>query len=286
MKKLYLYLTMSAALLITTNAKSQCPNPNGLAFPFKYTTQCYVHVVNTLPNADINVYAGVTRINTTEGQTEADGTGTVFYNCSQTITRVLMTKPDGSVCEISGNQIAVLATLPIKLSSFKARIKGNNTAALEWTSSFELQSEKYYVQRSIDGRTYTTIGTVNAAGNSMQALRYNFDDGQLGERAAFYRLQMVDIDGRTEASKAVYVNNKMAASGSFSVFPNPFRSDLQITGITAADVNRKSIRVYNAAGKEFGFTVTGANAITIDANAPRGIYILRVQDKTFKLVKE
>ena len=61
---------------------------------------------------------------------------------------------------------------------------------------------------------------------------------------------------------------------------------MQIVGISAADVNRRSIRLYNAAGKEIGFSVTGSNAITIDASAPSGIYILRVMDKTFKLVKE
>lgn len=286
MKKLYLLFSTVLAL-ITTTATAQCPNPNGFAFPFKYSTQCYVFVTNTLPNADINVYNGATRINTTESQTQADGSGTVFYDCSQNITRVLLTRADGSVCEITGNRIAVLTVLPIKLSDFRVQVKGNSTAAIQWISEFEVNSDKYVVERSLDGETYSPIGTVAAARNSMGKKHYSFDDAQLGDRAAWYRLQMVDIDGRKENTKSIYVNNKRSnAVTSFKVFPNPFRTDVQLVGIGAADVNRRSIRIYNAAGKEIGFTVTGANAITIDANAPRGIYLLRINEKTIKLVKE
>lgn len=286
MKKLYLSFTTVMALLISTIATAQCPN--GFAFPFKYSGSCYVFVTNTLTNADINVYAGVTRINTTEAQTNATGQGTVFFDCSQTITRVVLTRPDGTACEISGANIAVLATLPVKLSDFKARLNGATQATIQWTTEFELESAKYYVQRSIDGTNYTTIGTINAAGNSLESKRYTFDDLQLGERAAYYRLQMVDIDGKSSLSKTIYVNNRKGniGNGPLRVFPNPFKSDLQLVGISASDVNRKGIRLYNVAGKEIGFTVTGANAITIDASAPSGVYVLRVQDKYFKLVKE
>lgn len=288
MKKLYLLLTAVMAL-ITTTTKAQCPNPNGFAFPFKYSGQCYVFVTNTLPNADINVFNGVTKINTTAGQTDAVGQGTAFFNCAQTITRVIMTRADGSVCEISGARIAVLTVLPIKLSDFKAQVKGTSTAAIQWTSEFEVGSEKYVVERSLDGVTYTSIGEVEAAKNSMEKRRYTFDDAELGERAAYYRLQMVDLDGKRDLSKTIYVNNRrstVTGSTTFNVFPNPFKSDVQLIGVNASDVNRKSIRVYNVAGKEIGFTVTGANAITIDASAPRGVYILRVQERTFKLIKE
>jgi hypothetical protein len=287
MKKLYLLLTAVTAL-ITTTTMAQCPNPNGFAYPFKYSGECYVFVTNTLPNADINVFNGTTRINTTEAQTDANGQGSVFFNCAQTITRVIMTTNTSTTCEISGNNIAVLTVLPIKLSDFKAQVKGNSTAAIQWTSEFEVGSEKYVVERSLDGVTYTAIGEVAAAKNSMEKRRYNFDDAELGDRAAYYRLQMVDLDGKKDLSRTIYVNNKRSttAPGTFNVFPNPFKSDVQLVGVNASDVNRKSIRVYNVAGKEIGYTVTGANAITIDASAPRGVYILRVQEKTFKLVKE
>jgi hypothetical protein len=288
MKKFYLIFTTVFALLITTTVSAQCPNPNGLAFPFKYGQGCFVFVTNTLPNADINVYDGVTKINTSAGKTGANGQGSANYDCSHTVTKVLMTLQDGTVCEISGNNIAVLATLPVKLSDFNAKLKGSGAATISWTSEYELESEKYVVQRSVDGRNFVNIGELPSAGSAVERRRYSLDDANLGDNAVFYRLLMVDIDGKTSLSKVIYVNNKKGSfgKGTLKIFPNPFKSDLQLIGISAADVNRRSIRLYNVAGKEIGFTVTGANAISIDANAPSGVYVLRVNDKTFKLVKE
>jgi hypothetical protein len=281
MKKIYLLLLAVTALYSASTA--QCPN--GFAFPFKYNG-CYVFVTGTLPNADISVYSGVQRINTTEAQTNSNGQGTVFFDCNQTITRVILTTSTGTVCEISGANIAALAVLPVKLSDFRVQVKNNNTAAIQWASSFELDSYKYIVLRSTDGINYIPVSEVLASGNSMKTQGYKFDDITLGNGAAFYRLKMVDIDGRSELSKVVYINNKKGAGGTLSVFPNPFRGDIQLVGITTSDINKRSIRVYSIGGKEINYSVTGANAITIDPSVPRGVYILRVKEQTYKLVKE
>jgi hypothetical protein len=286
MKKLYLLFMAVTAFITTTTA--QCPNPNGKALPFNYPTECYVYVTMTLPNADINVYNGVTRINTTDGQTDALGAGMVFYNCATPITLILLTRPDGTVCEISGDDIGVPATLPVKLSAFNAQLKSNGSVSIQWASEFEVESEKFVVQRSLDGVNYTNIGEVASAGFSMSTKRYSLDDAQLGERDAYYRLNMVDIDGKSEFSKSIYVNNRKGNAGnaSLKVFPNPFRADIQIVGVSASEVNRRNIKVYTVAGKEINYTISGSNAITLDNRAPRGVYILRIHDKTFKLIKE
>jgi hypothetical protein len=263
------------------------PCPNGRVLPFKYNSGCYVHIINGLPNADISVYdASFVRINTTEGETDANGSGVVFYDCSKTPFHIAMSTPGGIVQDISNDCIAALAVLPIKLSDFKVQVKNNNTASIQWASSFELDSYKYIVLRSTDGINYTPISEVAASGNSLRTLGYKFDDVTLGNGAAFYRLKMVDMDGRTELSKVIYINNKKGAGGTLSVFPNPFRSDIQLVGVTTGDINKKTIRVYAASGKEVNYSVTGANAITIDPSVPRGVYILRVKEQTYKLIKE
>lgn len=283
---------------VTTNSYAQCAYPNGVAVLFKVLgDQCIVHVSNTLPDAHINVFtgnanSGLTKINLTESKTVADGpqagSGSVTYDCSYPVTLIILVRNDNTTCEIGPGAISQAAPLPIKLNDFKATLKGNSIAALQWASDFESGSEKYVVERSLDGATYTAIGEVPAAVYSETRKSYSFDDTQLGERAAWYRLRLVDLDGKQDLSKVVYVNNKFAAgaSPSFSVYPNPFRTDVQLVGIKASEINRKSIRVYDASGREIAWTITGANSITIDNSAPRGVYILRVQEKTFKLIKE
>jgi hypothetical protein len=286
MKKFYLFSMALVALVMTSRGQS-CGVSTGFAFPFSFSGGCYVYVTGALPDAQIRAYNGTTLLNVTTGSTNSSGIGQVFFTCGQTITRVLLVK--GSVvCEINGANIAALASLPIKLTAFSARVTTDNAASLQWNSEFELDSYNYIVQRSTDGRNFTNIGAVAAAGNSIRRIGYDFKDIQLGTGVAYYRLKMVDIDGKSEYSKIIYVNNRkiMSPGGGLSVFPNPFRGEIQLKDVLTADVNSRNIHVYNAMGKEIRFAVTGANAITVDAGAPAGVYILRVKDQSFKLVKQ
>ena len=287
MKKFYLFSMALLAIVMTTKAQPGCGVTTGFAFPFTFSGQCYVFVTGALPNAQIRAYNNVTLLNTTTASTDASGTGTVFFTCGQTINRILLVRGT-LVCEIPAINIAALASLPIKLSRFSAQVTGDNAAALQWTSEFELDSYNYIVQRSTDGRNFVNIGAVAASGNTIKRMGYDFKDASLGTGVAYYRLKMVDIDGKSEYSKIVYVNNKKSGfgGGQLAVFPNPFRSDIQLKDVPAADVNRKNIRLYNAMGKEINYTISGSNAITVDASAPAGVYILRVKEQTFKLVKE
>jgi len=287
MKKIYLFFIAVAAIFSTTNAQN-CPGPNpAFATPYITSGGCFVIVQNMMPNATLRVLnAQGQDITVGTATTSATGSGAVTYNCNSSPSQVF------SFVIVNGNTLTCFANiapaivLPVKLTGYSAQLQSNKRVKLNWSTSFESNSYAYIIEKSNDGRNFTRIGDVRASENSTSTIRYSFDDVETLEGAAFYRLVMVDIDGTRSVSKTVYINNKRTGGKSFSVFPNPFKSDMQIVGISAADVNRRSIRLYNAAGKEIGFTVTGANAITIDASAPRGIYILRVMDKTFKLVKE
>jgi type IX secretion system substrate protein len=211
--------------------------------------------------------------------------GSVEYSCAfGEISYIgLQNGPTGSLCF---TPTALSISLPIKLTAFNATLNGNTSVVLNWTSEFEANSSHFGIEKSNDGKNFSTISTVKAAGMSLRPLKYSFTDANF-TGTGFYRLKLVDLDGRAEYSKTVYVNGGSgSANGTLSVFPNPFRSDVQLKGINASDVNKSSIRVFNATGKEVGFKVSGSNSITIDPSLPRGIYIIRVKDQNFKLVKE
>jgi hypothetical protein len=179
------------------------------------------------------------------------------------------------------------ASLPIKLSSFSGRLNTETEATIAWSSSLEENSFKYEVQRSADGKNFVTVGTVNAAGTSLQTVKYSYNDALPGAGAYFYRLKMIDQDGKSEMSKTVYVNSKKGAGVVTKVFPNPFTSEIQLIGATSADLNSSNtIQVFTVTGQRVNFRITGANAIAIDENSPRGVYILKIKDQTFKLNKQ
>ena len=177
-------------------------------------------------------------------------------------------------------------SLPIKLTALSGRLNTETDATIAWTSAMEENSFKYEVQRSADGKNFVTVGTVKAAGTSVDAVKYSFNDPLPGTGAYFYRLKMVDIDGSSEMSKVVYVNSKKGNGIVTKIFPNPFTSEVQLIGATSADLAPNNIKVFNITGQLIKFRIVGANAIAIDENAPKGMYIVKIKDQTFKLSKQ
>jgi hypothetical protein len=215
----------------------------------------------------------------------AGGGGTVEYNC-QTIDHIEIDYKVGGVHHTCIYPVGAGGSLPIKLSAFSGRLNTETEATLSWTSSLEENSFKYEIQRSADGKTFATVGTVNAAGTSLEAVKYNFNDPLPGSGAYFYRLNMIDIDGKSELSKVVYVNSKKGNGIVTKIFPNPFTSEVQLIGATSADLTSNNIKVFSITGQLMKYRIVGANAIAIDEAAPKGLYILRFKDQTFKLDKQ
>lgn len=285
MKKFYLFFIAVAAVLTTS---AQCPGHlPPFATPYITSGGCFIIVQNMQANAPLRVVnsQGVD-ITIGSATTTSTGQGSVSYNCGSSPAQVFTFITTGPTTQTCFATVAPAVVLPVKLTGYNAQLQPNKKVKLNWSTSFEANSYAYVIEKSTDGRNFSVIGNVPASENSTSTVRYAFDDKDVLDGAAWFRLVMVDIDGSRSVSRVAYVNNRRDSKGTFSVFPNPFKSDLQITGVAASDVNKRSIKLYTVAGKEIPYTISGSNAITIDANAPRGVYILRVQEKTFKLIKE
>ena len=289
MKKIYSVAVFLLTMWAST-AKAQCPPGGGFAFPYILPGNiCQVVVFNMPPNALIRVFSNTNDItllnpNGTFPSTDANGDGLPLYDCNSTPTHVVtLATPTNTGCFAN---VAAPANLPIKIKSFTAHAQTDNSVLLRWTSLFEINSYKYVVQKSSDGRTFSDLGDLQAAGNSPHTINYSFTDRQVMNGGAYYRLKLVDLDGSVDYTKIIYLNNGVASIGALSVFPNPFRSEVQLKGVTASDVNSKNIKIYNAMGSEVNYRVVGGNSIAIDPSLPRGVYILRLKGEVFKLFKE
>lgn len=285
MKKVY-SVTLILLLAWAFPVKAQTPNacPRATARPLIGASSCYIIIQNAIPNAQVTVLNDVGIIISTLPApfTDANGFALVFYNCNSS---------PAVVSVVIGLQVCLPAilqpiSLPIKLKSFTAQSQSDKTVVLRWTSLLEANSSKFVVQKSLDGRNFYDISEVKAAGNSSTAINYSYIDRQLANGAAYYRLKLMDLDGVVDFTKIVYINNGEVTLTSLSVFPNPFRSEVQLKGVIANDVNRKNVKIYNSMGSEVNYRVIGGNSIVIDPSLPKGIYILRVKGEAFKLFKE
>jgi hypothetical protein len=205
----------------------------------------------------------------------------LVYDCSKTPTTI-------SICGAGGccsAPIPAQGSLPVRLTALSVRPAGSSQAKIEWSTDREEGSQLFVVEKSTNGADFTMIGELKAAGNTLNKNFYSYTDNVTG--AAYYRLKMVDIDGKFVYSKVLYINNGKTTSGVKQILPNPTSNgSFQLIGISSADLNGNNVRVFNISGKQIGYSITGANAITLNGNVPPGIYVVKVKDQSLKLVKQ
>ncbi|MBF9237741.1 choice-of-anchor D domain-containing protein [Hymenobacter sp. BT683] len=169
--------------------------------------------------------------------------------------------------------------LPVELSSFTAKRQGSNAVMVKWTTASEQNSAYFEVQRSLDGRQYTTVAKVQAQGNSSQLATYASLDGSAPAGTLYYRLFQADTDGKTSYSPVLTVSGSAIAS-KVLLFPNPAHSSISFMADAATPY-----RVLNQLSQSLlrGTTEAGTAKVAIDALAP-GIYFLELQTATGRVV--
>lgn len=115
-----------------------------------------------------------------------------------------------------GLAMAPEAVAPLNLISFNA-ILNQGSVNLKWTTNNETNVKGFEVEKSIDGKTFASFGNVEAT-NAFEA-NYSFADFSPNKGFNYYRLKMVDKDGKTNFSEVVFVNTSKTSK--LSIFPNP-----------------------------------------------------------------
>ncbi|KAI9430951.1 glycoside hydrolase 97-domain-containing protein [Russula earlei] len=121
-------------------------------------------------------------------------------------------------------------TLPVKVLDFSGTLNGSN-AVLTWVTATELNILNYTVERSNDGTSFSSIGSVvakNAAYNT-----YSFTDFSLNSGSNYYRLKIVEADGSFSYS-AVVVLTLRPVTAAFGIYPNPVINTVTVTHSTAS----------------------------------------------------
>jgi endonuclease I len=113
--------------------------------------------------------------------------------------------------------------LPVTIIDFTAQ-KNNGSVLLRWYATQETNFKQYEIQRSTDGASFYKIGEV--AGRNLAD--YSFTDHDLpAVPVVYYRLKMIDIDGKFDHSKIVPVRLGNYFSNVL-IYPNPAKGNLSI----------------------------------------------------------
>ena len=104
--------------------------------------------------------------------------------------------------------IAILSSFAgVKLTAFDVSLV-DKKVVVSWSTSVEKDASHFVVQRSTDGVEFTDAGIIFTEGNYSEKRSYSFKDpiSTAGKKVLYYRLKMVDLDGRYELSQIKQVN--------------------------------------------------------------------------------
>ena len=169
-----------------------------------------------------------------------------------------------------------IIVLPVKIVSFTGNSTGNEIH-LQWKVADELNVMQYELEHSRDGANFKLVEIIKS-GQS----KYSFIDKNTSNQAVknFYRLKMVDHDGKFAYSSILPIKTKGLPSFVFS--PNPAKNFITINGldrpgiITILDINGKNIMTTGVGGSSARINISHLSA---------GVYIVRFcdgHDVTFK----
>lgn len=172
--------------------------------------------------------------------------------------------------------------LPAELGSFTA-IKRNGAGLLEWITKQEADLDRFVVEKSLDGAAYQSIGEVKAVGNSTNSQRYRFTDVRLMNGTNYYRLKIIDINGKASYSP-IRLLTVAGNEAIITLYPNPVRKGILYVN---TNVNCRRIDIADVTGRILKSIQGQGTQLMIPMQAfAKGTYIITVVTDNGKKVEK
>lgn len=196
-----------------------------------------------------------------------------------------------TICDVNAQPLCTTATiyillipgttLPVILSAFTGKRSGKDNF-LQWTTSQENNADHFELQHCTDNTSFTKIASITAKGNSSVPTNYSYVHyNHPTAPVNYYRLILVDKDGRSVYSKVVAIKADGTGVILQTVYPNPFRDKLQLA-ISTEHAGMLRICLYDMSGKlallREEKSVKGLNIISINGlnTLQTGSYIIDI----------
>lgn len=202
----------------------------------------------------------------TEIWMEATGNATLNAGTYRYVANI----PDDANFDSAYVNQSCLFTLPLKLLSFSG-VKKDHSIFLQWKTTNETNAGHFNIQRSGDGRVFANIGQTAAYNNTLENI-YHFTDNNSLQEVNYYRLQMVDKDGKFTYSNIIRFDSKH--ENQLRLYPNPAHDYVIISGATPGG----SIKIINTNGEVVKELTVNSNSFSFPVSGlTRGIYVCQYQ---------
>ena len=186
---------------------------------------------------------------------------------------------------------ACLAAFPVRLIEFRGNAIVRDVK-LDWSTASESNNKGFEVQRSVDGRTWITIGFVPGAGNSSVVKQYTYTDRNLANGKYLYRLRQVDFDNQFSYSGIINISISDKLNSSLGQnYPNPFNGTTIIpytisttshVRITILDMHGRTVKVMEEGQRKAG----QYNVQLTLGELRKGVYFYRMDADSFSSTRK
>ncbi|MEO6685867.1 MAG: T9SS type A sorting domain-containing protein [Dyadobacter sp.] len=181
--------------------------------------------------------------------------------------------PSGNIIpgnDLMSTPVSVISPLPVTLLSFKAT-RENTQINLDWSTTSEVNSDRFEVEHSLNGKEWNLIGSVASATESKVKLDYHFTHLTPYDGNNYYRLKMIDKDETFAFSS---IKNVEFENINLKIYPNPVADQLTIKMSNWANVN--TVRLISLTGNiVYDSGKTPLQYINV-TNLKQGIYIMKI----------
>ena len=184
--------------------------------------------------------------------------------------------------------------LPVHLMTFQGNMNKNNKVTLNWTVADNETVNSFEVERSVNGRDFTTVGIVFSS-EKMGMENYMFSETFTGSDKVMYRLKMIDKGHDIDYSKILVFGTKSSTTNDIKIIGNPVNDKLTFS-FSVSKTQAIDVKVYDMSGKVIMRnkmnSLEGNNLISLPLSSTisKGMYVVEVNDgeqvKTSKFIKQ
>jgi Secretion system C-terminal sorting domain len=177
---------------------------------------------------------------------------------------------------------SLLSPLPVKQILFNAHAADGQNI-LSWTTLQEYNLGYFEIERSADNRQFNKLHTTPAKGNTLNSTAYNYTDAAPLPGINYYRLKLVDVNGKFTWSQTIAVKQQLEIQH-LAAYPNPAAAMLYLS-YSCLVKDEYRLRITDYSGKvvieQNVVLQKGVNKLDIPvSNLSAGIYSLQLTSKT------
>ncbi|RYY63965.1 MAG: T9SS type A sorting domain-containing protein, partial [Chitinophagaceae bacterium] len=177
--------------------------------------------------------------------------------------------------------------LPVNFQQFNAQ-KKTASVALQWSTSSEINSHHFDIEKSMDGVKFTHLATVAASGNSSQLLNYTAEDAHPFTGSNYYRIVSVDNNQQKTFSNKLSVSFNKTGFSASEVYNNPVANMLSFQ-LESDKKEMVEIIVFSTDGRKVSEENVLLNKTMLFkkdvSKLPSGRYTIRIETATEKITR-